>query len=386
MKTKLKIANVIEEGRLGGPQTRIAEVAKHLKDLDIETTGIFPKYQSEAFKTMLDKYHISYVQFPIHRLTKDKKHLLKYFLFFFYEIFLLYRFLKKEKFDLVHCSGGAWQYKGLIAGKIAGIKTLWHLNDTMMPILIKKLFYKMSKFADGYIVSCDRVGEFYLNHKLVVNKPVTTILPPVDTHFFSPTYSEKDKFLEEKRGLKIVSVALVNPIKGFEFFIKMASLLNSKHDNLQFFIVGPHFDSQKNYVNTLYKLRDEYQVSNLYFYKDCKKLIKVLNSTDIYVCSSLAESGPISLFEAMSMGKAVISTDVGDVAKIIKNGESGWIVPTKNPDLLAEKAGILIENAAMRETFGEKARETAIQFLDISVATQKHLEAYHKLCSTSFLK
>jgi len=69
----LRVANFIEEGRLGGPQIRIAEVAKHLNDIGIETTVILPKYQSEAFKQKLKEYNIKTVPLPIHRLTKDKK-------------------------------------------------------------------------------------------------------------------------------------------------------------------------------------------------------------------------------------------------------------------------------------------------------------------------
>jgi len=46
----VKVANIIEEGRLGGPQIRIAEVARCLKEQGIETTVIYPKYQSDLFK------------------------------------------------------------------------------------------------------------------------------------------------------------------------------------------------------------------------------------------------------------------------------------------------------------------------------------------------
>ena len=91
----MKIANIIEEGRFGGPQIRIAEVARCLQIKGIETTVIYPKCQSCLFKQRLDTYGIRNVRLPLHRLTKGKKHLLAYFLFFFYEIIYLYLFFKR---------------------------------------------------------------------------------------------------------------------------------------------------------------------------------------------------------------------------------------------------------------------------------------------------
>ena len=156
----MKVANIIEEGRLGGPQIRIAEVARCLKAHGIETTVFYPKYQSDLFKQTLDTYGIRNICMPLHRLTKDKKHLFAYFLFFFYEIICLYFFFKRERFDIIHCSGGSWQFKGIIAGRLAGSKILWHLNDTGMPGFFRWLFRLIApKFADGLIVAGKRVKE-----------------------------------------------------------------------------------------------------------------------------------------------------------------------------------------------------------------------------------
>ena len=94
----MKVANIIEEGRLGGPQIRITEVARRLKEHGIETTVVYPKYQSDLFKQRLDAYGIKNIRLPLHRLTKDKKHLLAYFLFFLYEFIYLYLFFKREQF------------------------------------------------------------------------------------------------------------------------------------------------------------------------------------------------------------------------------------------------------------------------------------------------
>lgn len=378
----MKIANIIEEGRLGGPQIRIAEVAKRLKEQGIETTVIYPKYQSDLFKQRLDAYGIKNIRLPLHRLTKDKKHLLAYFFFFFYEIIYLYLFFKREQFDIIHCSGGSWQFKGIIAGKLAGSKTLWHLNDTGMPGFFRWIFRLIApKFADGLIVAGKRVKDYYVEGLGLGDTPVIECLPPVNTDRFDPSKVEYDKSISEADGLKIVTVANINPTKGLEYFMRMAADLNRRYKRLNFFIVGPVYDTQKSYSKTLSKLQDRLRLDNLHFYGACQDVPNVLNAADIFVCTSISESGPMSVWEAMSMEKAIVSTDVGEVARFFKNAEIGFIVPIKDAEALAEKVGVLIENPDLRQEFGKKAREVACKYLDINVTTQKHIQAYRTVLS-----
>jgi len=376
----IKIANIIEEGRLGGPQIRIAEVAKHLKEQGVETTVVYPKYQSDLFKQKLDEYGIRDIRLPLHRLTKDKKHLLAYFFFFFYEIFFLYLFFKREQFDIIHCSGGSWQFKGIIAGKLAGSKTLWHLNDTSMPSFIRWVFRLVApKLADGLIVAGKRVREYYVEQLGLSYMPLTVCLPPVNIDAFDPSDVKYDKFISKVNGLKIITVANVNPIKGLNYFMNMAAYLNRRYEGLNFFIVGPVYDTQKSYLKTLHKLQDKLKLDNLLFYGACQNVPSILKSTDIFVCTSLSESGPMSVWEAMSMGKAIVSTDVGDVACYLKNKENGFVVPIKDAEALVEKVGALIENPDLRRKFGKKARKAACKYLDINVTTQKHMQAYRNV-------
>ncbi len=373
----MKIANIIEEGRLGGPQIRIAEVARRLKEHGIETTVVYPKYQSDLFEQKLNEYGIKNIRLPLHRLTKEKKHLTAYFLFFFYEVIYLYLFFKREQFDIIHCSGGSWQFKGIIAGKLAGSKTLWHLNDTGRRAFFRWMFGLIApKCADGLIVTGNRVKGCYIEQLDLGDMPIIECLPPVNTDLVDPSKVESDKSISEADGLKIVTVVNINPGKGLDYFMYMAAHLNSHHERLNFFIVGPVYDTQKNYSKTLSKLRDKLKLNNLQFYGACRDVPSVLKAADIFVCTSLSESGPMSVWEAMSMEKAIVSTDVGEVARFLKNEAIGFIVPTKDSEALAHKVGILIENPDLRERFGKKAREAAKKYLDVDVVARKHMEAY----------
>jgi len=380
----LRVANIIEEGRLGGPQIRIVEVARQLNNMNIETTVILPKYESEKFKQKLNKYNIKTKSFPLHRFTKDKKLLLKCILFFLYEIFILYKYFKKEKFDLIHCSGGAWQYKGVVAGKLAGYKTLWHLNDTEMPSIVRLIFmFIASNFTDGLIVAGKRVKIFYIHQLGLRNKPVFEIQAPVDTTYFDPESADPDEIVNKPYGIKIVMVGNLNPKKGVEYFIYMADKLNKHFNHLHFFVVGKHFNSQKVYIEKLMNLKKKLNLKNLIFYGASNNVRNILKAANIYVCSSITEASPMSVWEAMSMEKAVVSTDVGDVSYFLENNVNGFIVPIKDPGSLAHKVKILINNYELRNSFGRKARETVRKYLDIKIVTKKHADVYKSIHSLS---
>lgn len=87
------------------------------------------------------------------------------------------------------------------------------------------------------------------------------------------------------------------------------------------------------------------------------KLPEYLASADIYVSTSLSDSGlSSSTAEAMACGIPVVITDFGDNYKWVKNDVNGFLVPLKNPDALAEKIIYLLKNPEVCRVFGEKNR------------------------------
>ena len=100
---------------------------------------------------------------------------------------------------------------------------------------------------------------------------------------------------------------------------------------------------------------------------------------EIYICTSKNESSPLSVWEAMSMEKAIVSKDVGDVSKFIKNGVNGFIVKSSNSNDLAKSVKKLILDPKMRKKFGKKSRQIAKNKLDLKVCGKLHSIAYKSI-------
>ena len=377
----LKIANITEDGRFGGPQRWISIVSGRLKDFGFDQIVIFPAVDSGRFYDELKLQGIVTKLISLHRLTKEKTHLIKFVLLFIPEIISLYKLFKKEDVDIVHCNN-SWQFKGVIAGRFARKRVVWHLHETSTPFFVNIIFkFLASYFCNAFIITGKRARAYYLGDQRFSKKQIIEIHAPVDTSVFDPENVKEDQKIADCQGLKIVTVANINPIKGIEYFMEMASILEKKYKNLYFFVVGPHFASQKKYSENVYKLAKNLGLEKYCFYGPSDNISSVLKAADIFVCTSISETGPMSVWEAMSMEKAIVSTDVGDVAKFIKDGESGYVVPLKNARAMAEKVGLLIENADLRKKVGTNARKIAIKNLDVDICVKKHGEFYRKIAN-----
>ena len=252
---------------------------------------------------------------------------------------MLAKILRKYNFDLVHVSGGCWQSKGIFAAKLARIKVIWELNDTYSPIFIRNIFFFLSHLANGFIFASEKTKDYY-NKLVPIDRKSFIIQSPVDTTFFNPYLKfPKEKSINKiikKKKIIIGTVSNINPVKNLEMFIKAAKKLSFYSDKIVFIVIGNIYSTQNEYFKKLNGLIKELSIKNFFFLKyieDVRPLLKLIN---IYVCTSRYESSPLSVWEAMSMEKAIVSTDVGDIKKFINNGNNGLVVRVGNDKKLAK--------------------------------------------------
>ena len=377
----IRVANIIEEAKLGGPQVRMTRIAKCLFR-EVETTVVMPHNNSKDFRDLLKRDRIRFHALYLTRITKEPFAALQYLMFSLFEIFSLYILFKKEAFDIVHASGGAWQYKGVIAGKLAGCKVIWHLNDTALPGVFRFLFHQLSSIPDYYIFSSNRTKYYYLPLIKRRSIPNGLVRQPVNTRYFRPNIEPKPNTIDYDSTSNLITigtVANINPTKGLELFIRVAKNLNKYFDHLRFIVVGPVHNAQKTYYQELLKYAENLEVGNLSFLGKSLDVRKHLSSFDVFLCTSTNESGPLTLWEAMSMKKAIVSTDVGDVREHLCSGISGDVVGVDDLDDMTQKVAVLVEDSAKRKRYGEEARKVIIEKFDVDLCANSQLAIYREV-------
>lgn len=376
----MRVANIVEEARVGGPQRRIAAVAAGLELGGVETVVVGPEVNSDGFRRLLSDSGVAYIALPFHGLARSLRSLAVYGLYFFPEMWKLSKVLRRGRFDLVHVSGGSWQIKGVLAGRLARIPTVWHLNDTNQPLPVRVVFRLVSALVPtSFIVSGRRVRDYYLSRRSLAGRSVVEIRPPVDTDVFDPDRVEPESRLAKRGCPLVVVLGSVNPGKGTEMFIELAGLVAEVVPAVEFWIVGPTHDTQVKYRVRLEKLIEEKELSSrVHFFGAVSEPASALAAADIVVCTSRFESGPMVVWEAMSMAKPIVSTDVGDVRLMVEANNAGFVVPVGAAAAAAGKVAELLGDEIARRDMGRRGREVAREQLGLEKCVADHLRAYEQ--------
>lgn len=377
----MKIINLIFESRIGGPQLRIVRIAEFLNEnYSIKTTVIAPTKNSKEFEKILKKKSLDFFLFPLDKLSKNPFIMLKWLLTFIPQTIKLIRVIKRENPDIVHVNG-SWQWKGVIAAKILNIKVIWHLNDTRTHRFVIIIFKKLIKRVDGIIFAGNRVREYYGHFAPALTEKII-IQAPVDTSIFNPGIELERTVPSNSKKVRIITVANLNPVKGIDVFIKAANELNKTFDNLEFNIYGEFLRTQKKYITYLKEIKEDFKLDNLFFKGFSKDVVNILKNSDIYICSSMNEAAPMSVWEAMAMKKPIVSTDVGSVSTFIKNGVNGFVVPIGDHMKISEKVEFLLKNRKLWQNYGDISRKIVKKELDISKIAELHKNFYEVIGSS----
>lgn len=93
-----------------------------------------------------------------------------------------------------------------------------------------------------------------------------------------------------------------------------------------------------------------------------KELVSAYYSCDVFALCSVAEAFGISLMEAQAAGKPVVATDLGGVPYVVKNGETGLLIPPRDTKALANSLNLLLSDDDLRSRMGHEARKWAENF------------------------
>jgi len=106
---------------------------------------------------------------------------------------------------------------------------------------------------------------------------------------------------------------------------------------------------------------------------DVERLLPVL---DVFVLSSREEGMPNALLEAMAAGRPAVATAVGGTGEVLRDGETGWLVPPASPAALAAALADALEHPAEARRRGEAARRAVHERLGVEAMVRGH-EAFY---------
>lgn len=102
----------------------------------------------------------------------------------------------------------------------------------------------------------------------------------------------------------------------------------------------------------------------------------------VFLNASFVDNQPLSVLEAMASGMPIVSTPIGDIPNMVKDGESATLVPAGDPYAMAKAATLLLEQPQRAALMAQRAKESLIHY-DWSKVGPAWANTYRRLATTS---
>lgn len=160
--------------------------------------------------------------------------------------------------------------------------------------------------------------------------------------------------------------------KGIIEYLKACRIMKEKYPSCRCMLVGP-FDTNPSAISEqdLETYIKDGVIEYFGYQQDVRPFLK---QCSVYVLPSYHEGTPRSVLEAMSMGRAVITTDAPGCRETVIDGENGYLIPVKNEKELAEKMERLFKDRELVEKMGKESRRIAEEKYDVHKVNQSIVE------------
>ncbi len=214
--------------------------------------------------------------------------------------------------------------------------------------------------ADAVIAVSGHVLERYLRAagRRSTGQLLRVVYNGIDVRSFAAKSREFD--LRSKLGLpaasRIVGMAGAYKAKGLEVFLRAAASLKSEVAGV-YFVVAGRFREPSTEAWAQSFTAGEGLADRCRFLGHQANMSAVMASCDVWALPTLIDAFPMVALEALAVGRPVVASAVGGLPEIVKNGETGLLVPPGDPVALAAALRRLLEDVAYGQTLAVSGRE-----------------------------
>lgn len=308
-------------------------------------------------------------------------------------IYEMYKFLKKEKPEIVHVHTPMAGVLGRIAAKLANVPIIiytahgFYFHENMSKLKYN-LFLNIEKFMGRnfteYIFT-QSVEDLEIANSCKFKKQnqMMAIGNGVDVSVrFNPSNINQhikqelyDKLNIHKDDIVVTFIGRLVEEKGILDLLKSYNYIKNK---VKFIIVGDKFQGDRD-IHVNYEIDKYKNNENIKFVGKIPNVEEILSITDIFCLPSYREGMPRSIIEAMAMECAVIATNIRGSREEVLDGNTGFLVNLKSPNEIAKKIDVLSNDKKLLESMKQNARERALCLYNEEVVIKKQINVFKEL-------
>ena len=298
----------------------------------------------------------------------------------------LLKVLRDKHADVVHLHGYGATTFGRMCAAWLGIPAILHehANHTDTPWFQKVADAWLARYTDLAIAVSASTAEFTTRARLVPadRTHIVYLGAPLD-EFARPRTTADVAAARADMGVPEGAVAIgcvtrLMPSKGNEFLVAAAPAVLAASPHACFFLVG-----EGELEAPLRAQAEALALGERFVFAGFKSdVAAAFSAFDIVVFPSLWEGTPLTVFEALAMGKPIVSTDADGLLDVLVHGRDALVVPKRDAAALAGAITTLIDQPALAATLAGGARATGQRY-DIAAFVRKMERLYELLHESS---
>lgn len=262
--------------------------------------------------------------------------------------------LRRERIEVLntHSSRDGWLLG--IAGRLARVPLLIrsrHIDvEYPTPWVSRHAF---TTFADHVLTTSQKITDHFQRIFHLSDDRITTLPTGIDVQRFHPQGAKADLGLTGE-GPVVGMVSVLRSWKGHHVFFDAARLLRDSGRRIRFVVVGGGAP-----IERFQDLAEKHGVRDLIHFTGHREDVpEVLRALDLLIIASTRHEGvPQIGLQALACQTPVIGSDCGGIPEIIREGETGRIVPIEDAPALAARIAEALDQATTTRTLAEQGRK-----------------------------
>jgi glycosyltransferase involved in cell wall biosynthesis len=290
-------------------------------------------------------------------------------------ILKLRSYIRAQRIDLVHTHSSKAGILGRAAAVLAGVPVIlhtvhgWSFNDTQ-PAWLRGVYVTLervaARFTHRLIVVSSRNRDCGLIHGIGREDQYDVIHSGIDIESFRRPPRNRESVRRElgiEPGQILVgTVACLKPQKAPLDFVRAAAEAHARDDRLRFILVGDGELAPQTHA-LVRELGLTGIVQLLGWRRD---VVELLHAMDVFLLTSLFEGLPRAVLQAMAAGVPVIATAVDGTPEVVRDRETGLLVPPARPDEAARGVLEIVQDAELRSRCVRQAQRALDNGFDVN--------------------
>ncbi|MCF4102131.1 glycosyltransferase family 4 protein [Gillisia sp. M10.2A] len=232
------------------------------------------------------------------------------------------------------------------------------------------------KNADAVLAASNFTGKI-TSQLFSLDNEIITIYNGIDTKVFNPLC------IEVKEN-SILYFGTIIRKKGVFELAKAFNILKVRNPEVVLKLIGKDSEDifqEESSLELFYKMIDSKFLKDISYsshlpYEEIKAEI---SKAGVVVLPSFAEAFPMTWLEAMAMGKALVTSNIGWAKEMMLNGVTGFMVDPKDHEVFADRINTLLVDDNLNINLGKQARSRVVQHFSSEITTKRSMDFYKKL-------